>query len=219
MNIIPIQQSAIGDRIVRTVDARTLHANLEVGRDFSTWIKGRIDDYGFVEDEDFMTSEGFPRNGGKPLGGRPTVEYTLSTQMAKELAMLENNEIGRRVRRYFIASEEELQHMKEIEHKAQLKALQSEHDEDLEIAAHKINMPSRYWLKDVIKAQKQADLAEGAKRYAEVTAEVQAEVLAVLKPMLPDLPRRERRDLEAALEWMDKTLKDFKRGRFVSTSY
>lgn len=109
--------------------------------------------------------------------------------------------------------------LKDSEHKAQLKALQSEHDEDLEIAAHKINMPSRYWLKDVIKAQKQADLAEGAKRYAEVTAEVQAEVLAVLKPMLPDLPRRERRDLEAALEWMDKTLRDFKRGRFVSTSY
>ena len=37
-----------------SVDARELHAALDVRRDFSTWIKGRIEQYGFVEGEDFV---------------------------------------------------------------------------------------------------------------------------------------------------------------------
>lgn len=41
-------------------------------------------------------------------GGRPTVEYALSIEMAKELSMVENNEKGRIARKYFIACEEKL---------------------------------------------------------------------------------------------------------------
>lgn len=33
----------------RAVSARELHQFLEIGRDFSTWIKGRIEEYGFIE--------------------------------------------------------------------------------------------------------------------------------------------------------------------------
>jgi phage anti-repressor protein len=35
------------------IDARHLHQCLEVGRDFSTWIKDRIEKYEFVEGEDY----------------------------------------------------------------------------------------------------------------------------------------------------------------------
>jgi hypothetical protein len=34
----------------------------------------------------------FAKTGGKPLGGRPTIEYAVSLDMAKELAMVEGNE-------------------------------------------------------------------------------------------------------------------------------
>ncbi len=38
-------------------------------------------------------------------GGRPAKEYALTIDMAKELAMVERNEAGKRVRQYFIACE------------------------------------------------------------------------------------------------------------------
>jgi phage anti-repressor protein len=41
----------------------------------------------------------------KRSAGRPAVAYKLSLDMAKEIAMLENNQVGRAVRRYFIEVE------------------------------------------------------------------------------------------------------------------
>lgn len=91
-------------------NARDLHAFLEVGRDFSTWIKDRIEQYGFAEAEDYVTVQNFcsPDLGSKnrdPRGGHNRVNYHLTIGMAKELAMIENNAMGRRVRRYFIQRE------------------------------------------------------------------------------------------------------------------
>jgi phage anti-repressor protein len=87
----------------QTVDARELHAALGVGRDFSSWIKDRIEKYDFVEKRDF---EVFTKTGENPLGGRPSTEYALSVSMAKEIAMVENNEKGQRIRQYLIKVEE-----------------------------------------------------------------------------------------------------------------
>lgn len=90
------------------VDARELYNHLEVKQDFSTWIKHRIDKYGFIEGEDFSTIL------KKSTGGRPLKQYGLTLDMAKELAMVENNEKGRQARRYFIAVEKKAkeQHLK-----------------------------------------------------------------------------------------------------------
>ncbi|WPJ21729.1 antirepressor [Bacillus phage vB_BpuM-ZY1] len=114
-------------------NARDLHAFLEVGRDFSNWIRGRIEQYGFVEGEDYVVfgysdlsnqSEAVfdspdLANQTKPEvcspdlasksrgrgGDRRSIDYHLTLDMAKELAMIENNAMGRRVRRYFIQRE------------------------------------------------------------------------------------------------------------------
>lgn len=88
------------------VSARELHEFLEVGRDFTTWIKGRIKKYEFVENVDFTIVKSFHQNGGK--GGRPVEEYVLNIDMAKELSMIENNEKGREARKYFIKCEKKL---------------------------------------------------------------------------------------------------------------
>lgn len=84
---------------VPAVDARDLYRFLEVGKDFSTWIKARIETYQFVEGEDFSPVL------GKSSGGRPTVEYTISLNMAKELSMVERTERGKEARKYFIECE------------------------------------------------------------------------------------------------------------------
>ena len=75
------------------VDARDLHKFLKVGRDFSNWIKGRIAQYVFIENQDFIV---FANSGENPKGGRPAIEYHLTLDMAKELSMVENNEEGRK---------------------------------------------------------------------------------------------------------------------------
>lgn len=97
--------ASIGNTQQLTVDARQLHHTLEVKRDFSNWIKGRIEKFLFKENEDFII---FANSGEKSSRGRNAIEYRLTLDMAKELAMVENNERGRMVRRYFIECERRL---------------------------------------------------------------------------------------------------------------
>jgi len=106
------------------VNARELYGWLGVGRDFSTWIKDRIDKYDFVENLDYFTS--IPQFGdGKvalnkakfkdPKTGKVVAkDYIISVDMAKELAMIENSEIGKKVRKYFIRVESDFKKVMRI---------------------------------------------------------------------------------------------------------
>ncbi len=90
------------------VSGRELHEFLEVGRDFTSWIKGRIDKYDFKENVDFTVVSLIHQNGGikKGKGGDvKSVDYAITIEMAKELAMVENNDKGKMARRYFIQME------------------------------------------------------------------------------------------------------------------
>lgn len=89
----------------KAVSARELHKFLESKRDFSNWIKDRIEKYGFIENQDFEVFNNFGEN---PNGGRPAIEYALTIDTAKELAMVEGNEKGKQARRYFIECEKQL---------------------------------------------------------------------------------------------------------------
>lgn len=101
-SLVPVFSGELDGRIQQLCDARDLHTFLSVGRDFSTWIKDRIDQYGFADGKDYSPISGNRADG---LPGKPRTEYHLTLDMAKELAMVENNEQGRQVRRYFIAME------------------------------------------------------------------------------------------------------------------
>ncbi len=81
------------------VNARDLHTVLGSGRQFANWIQERIETYGFIDGEDFLT------NLSKSLIGRPKAEYHVSLDMAKELCLVENTKQGRKARRYFIEVE------------------------------------------------------------------------------------------------------------------
>lgn len=114
INIKVIQKDFNGDK-KRFVSARELYSWLGVRRDFSTWIKDRIEKYDFVEDLDYFLSipqfgdgfNGLDKGKAKDLKTGKVVakEYIISVDMAKELAMLENSEIGKMVRKYFIRVE------------------------------------------------------------------------------------------------------------------
>lgn len=97
--LIPITTASIGGAVVNAVDARILHTFLGVKSEFRNWIKNRIRDFGFVENEDFGT---FGKN--LPNGGR-SVEYVITIGMAKELSMVERTPKGKEARLYFIECE------------------------------------------------------------------------------------------------------------------
>ncbi len=99
--LIKINQSENGNK---TILARELHEFLKSKQDFSTWIKKRIKAYGFIENEDFTLHKLMERKTWKH-------EYVISLNMAKELAMVEKTEAGKRIRNYFIEVEK---HYKEI---------------------------------------------------------------------------------------------------------
>ena len=66
---------------------------------FNDWIAARISEYDFVENQDFVN---FTENPVKIQRGRPSQEYCITLDMAKELSMVENNDKGKEARRYFI---------------------------------------------------------------------------------------------------------------------
>ena len=86
----------------QAINARELHQKLGSKYQFANWIQERIEKYGFVENQDY---EVFKENLKNSKGGRPSKEYALSLDMAKELCMIENNEQGRLFRKYFIEVE------------------------------------------------------------------------------------------------------------------
>lgn len=94
--LVSVYETSTGEKVVYGSE---LHEVLEIGRDFSTWVKGRLEECDAIEKQDF---DSFPQNGGKPTGGRPRLEYVIKLDTAKEMAMLERNEKGKQVRRYFI---------------------------------------------------------------------------------------------------------------------
>ncbi|HED8386441.1 MULTISPECIES: antA/AntB antirepressor family protein [Campylobacter] len=85
-------------------NVENLFCYLEVNSKFADWIKNRINQYDFIENQDYIIKEVF-------TGRRPRKEYYVTLDMAKELCMVENNEKGRQARRYFIECEKRLKNL------------------------------------------------------------------------------------------------------------
>ena len=99
------------------INARDVHRLLKVGRDYSTWIRARIKQAGFIENQDFVIVENLSspelasaNNEQLSPMARPQklIDYIVSLDMAKHLCLMEKNEIGRAVRQHFIDAERQL---------------------------------------------------------------------------------------------------------------
>ena len=86
------------------ISARELHSFLEVKDKFTDWIK-RMFEYGFEENMDYLS---FSEKSEKPKGGRPTTDFALTIDTAKEISMIQRTEKGKIARRYFIECEKRL---------------------------------------------------------------------------------------------------------------
>jgi len=101
---------------LKTNSARELHQFLEIETPLTIWMP-RMLDYGFEEQKDFTSIL------GKSTGGRPSTDYALTLDMAKERSMIQRSEKGKQARQYFIACEKKLQ---EIVPRTHLEVLDAE---------------------------------------------------------------------------------------------
>lgn len=93
------------------VSARELHGGLGVTERFQHWFDKKVEKYGFVCDEDFTSVKKFTvvNNGAKKV----LQDYVITIDMAKELCMLQNNDLGKKFRKYFIECEKKLQEVQQ----------------------------------------------------------------------------------------------------------
>jgi anti-repressor protein len=89
---------------IKTVSARDLYRYLCIKTDFTEWCK-RMFEYGFEDGKDFTPIL------GKSTGGRPSVDYALTIDTAKEISMIQRSEKGKKAREYFLDCEKKLQTM------------------------------------------------------------------------------------------------------------
>ena len=107
--LVPVFSGQINQNAEMLCDARQLHKFLGVGRDFSNWIKNRIKEYGFVKNQDFIIVQNLssPKLANSKSRKQMMIDYHITLDMAKELAMVEKNAKGREIRRYFIECEKQ----------------------------------------------------------------------------------------------------------------
>ena len=78
------------------VSARELYQKLNIGTRFNDWFP-RMTEYGFVEGTDFYSKMSKTVN-----GGRPSTDYEISVDMAKQICMIQRTPEGKAVRQYLI---------------------------------------------------------------------------------------------------------------------
>lgn len=125
INLLQTTQALDGGN--QGINARDVHRLLRSKRHYSMWIKARINQAGFIENQDFAIvqslvvdlpklaskeSDCFLRNKmgeqKETRGGHNRVDYIVTLDMAKHLCLMEKNEIGRAVRQHFIDAERQL---------------------------------------------------------------------------------------------------------------
>ena len=99
-DLIKIEKTQINGAEINSVNARDLHNFLNVKSDFATWIKRQLD--GFIEDYDYI------RLHKKVEANNATqIDYILTLDASKHIAMLQRTKEGQEIRQYFIEIEKQ----------------------------------------------------------------------------------------------------------------
>lgn len=97
--LIKVYATDTGELIV---DGRELWEGVGSKQDFSTWVKKRLGECDAVENEDYSLLH---KKMEQVSGAKHLIDYYIKLDTAKEMAMLERNEVGKQYRKYLIATE------------------------------------------------------------------------------------------------------------------
>lgn len=88
------------------VSGRELHEKLEVKTPYKKWFD-RMIEYGFAENVDFSVLDKNVQDDTAFGGERIITEHVMTLDMAKQIAMIQRSDIGKKIRQYFIDVEKE----------------------------------------------------------------------------------------------------------------
>ena len=95
-NLVPVYETSSGEKVVYGSE---LHEVLNVKSPYREWSARRLSDIDAVENEEFEGVE------ISTPSGQTRKDHIIKLDTAKEMAMLERNDKGKQVRKYFIAVE------------------------------------------------------------------------------------------------------------------
>ena len=100
--MVPIYENEIKEKLINARELFYALRGSKTKTKFADWIKERIAQYDFIENHEFFKVRNFTKVGNLQ---RPQIDYYIKTDMGKELCMIENNDKGKRIRKYFIEVE------------------------------------------------------------------------------------------------------------------
>ena len=100
-DLFQITKTTLDGAEVNSVNSREIYEHLEVSTRYNDWIQRAIEKYDFEAGVDYVLL----KNEKNPEGGRPSIDYIVTIDMAKELCMVSNTSKGKETRRYFIEVE------------------------------------------------------------------------------------------------------------------
>lgn len=177
-DLVPVYETSTGEKVVYGSE---LHEVLGAPSVYREWVKRRLSDIDAIENEDFQGVE-IPTP-----SGQTKKDHIIKLDTAKEMAMLERNEKGKQVRRYFIRVEKkykaaslatqelspQLQVMINLEIEQKRQAEKLEHvEERIESIREVVAIDTTSWREDTGRILRKIGMECGdSKSYQDVRAE------------------------------------------------
>ena len=120
----------VNEKQEQVISGRQLHRFLEVKTAYKDWFP-RMCEYGFWEGIDFCSKM------SESTGGRPSVDHTLTLDMAKELCMLARSDKGKQARQYFLQIEREWNSPEKVMARALLLANKKLEEQTIQLESQK----------------------------------------------------------------------------------
>lgn len=176
--LVPVYKTSTGEKVVYGSE---LHEVLGVRTPYKDWSTRRLNDIDAVENEDFEAAQICAPS------GQTKKDHIIKLDTAKEMAMLERNEKGKQVRRYFIRVEKkykaaslatqelspQLQVMINLEIEQKRQAEKLEHvEERIESIREVVAIDTTSWREDTGRILRKIGMECGdSKSYQDVRAE------------------------------------------------
>ena len=122
--LIKVEQKTIGTEEVNAVDARELWNFLGSKQQFGNWIENKVTTNLFFEEniDWIVLNKSINAKTVQPQGLKRRIDYALTVDTAKKVAMSEQTQKGNEIRKYFINCEKRLEAL--VSPKTQIQVLQ-----------------------------------------------------------------------------------------------
>jgi len=94
------------ETLKKTINARELHTFLEIGKDFSSWMKVQINRADLLENKDYVV---LTLKGEQVSGAKTKTEYFITITSASDIGMMSQTAKGKEVRNYYRDCEQKAQ--------------------------------------------------------------------------------------------------------------